>query len=259
MKQSTLACAVSAALLGASVFVGSAQAAPRLCDDGSRPPCKDTGEATPTNNLAYPVIWSDGVSIVAPLPDTDWTFAQITDPASQCFTGDTGGTVRSRPLHHIHHTLDDPARDNAVLGIEGLLFAASSCRLIQCALHGARDFVRIENGTALHVACCTSNRLDQRIFRAQETLFVGIEDGDQRHLWHVQPLAQQIDADQDIKKTQSEITNDFAAFNGINIRMQVTDFDTMFLEVFGQILGHALGERGNEHALAIGNATVDLR
>jgi len=88
MKQSTLASAVSATLLGASVFVGSAQAAPRLCDDGSRPPCQDTGEAA-ANNLSYPVIWSDGVSILAPL--TEWTFATITDPASQCFTGDTGG------------------------------------------------------------------------------------------------------------------------------------------------------------------------
>ncbi len=91
MKQSTLARAVSAALLGATVFVGSAQAAPRLCDDGTRPPCRDTGEATPSNNLSYPVIWSDGVSIVAPLPETEWTFAAITDPTSQCFTGDTGG------------------------------------------------------------------------------------------------------------------------------------------------------------------------
>jgi len=90
MKQSTLASAVSATLLGASVFVGSAQAAPRLCDDGSRPPCQDTGEAA-ANNLSYPVIWSDGVSIVESLPSTDWTFAPITDPASQCFTGDTGG------------------------------------------------------------------------------------------------------------------------------------------------------------------------
>ena len=49
MKESILACAVSAALLGAAFFVGSAQAAPRLCDDGTRPPCRDTGEATPTN------------------------------------------------------------------------------------------------------------------------------------------------------------------------------------------------------------------
>jgi len=91
MKQSTLASAVSATLLGATVFVGSAQAAPRLCDDGSRPPCRDTGEETSTNNVSYPVIWSDGVSIVTELPETDWTFAPITDPASQCFMGDTGG------------------------------------------------------------------------------------------------------------------------------------------------------------------------
>ena len=94
MKQSTLSGAVSAALLGAAVFVGSAQAAPRLCEDGTRPPCRDTGEATSTNNLSYPVIWSDGVSILTPLPQDDWTFAAEitdTDPASQCFTGDTGG------------------------------------------------------------------------------------------------------------------------------------------------------------------------
>ena len=91
MKQPTLAAAVSAVLLGTTVFVGSAQAAPRLCDDGSRPPCRDTGEETPTNNLSYPVIWSDGVSIVESLPSTDWTFAAINTPATECFTGDTGG------------------------------------------------------------------------------------------------------------------------------------------------------------------------
>ncbi len=60
------------------------------CDDGSRPPCQDTGEAA-ANNLSYPVIWSDGVSILTPLPETEWDFAPITDPASQCFMGDTGG------------------------------------------------------------------------------------------------------------------------------------------------------------------------
>lgn len=68
MKQSILAHDVSAALLGTSVFVSSAQAAPRLCDDGSRPPCQDIGEAA-ANNLSYPVILSDGVSILTPLPE----------------------------------------------------------------------------------------------------------------------------------------------------------------------------------------------
>jgi hypothetical protein len=90
MKPSTLARAVSASVLGTLVCIGSPQGAPRECDDGSRPPCNDTGEAA-ANNLSYPVIWSDGVSLLAPLPQADWTFAPITDPASQCFTGNTGG------------------------------------------------------------------------------------------------------------------------------------------------------------------------
>jgi hypothetical protein len=90
MKRSALCIAVGAALLGATGFAGWVQAAPRLCDDGSRPPCRDTGEAA-ANNLSYPVIWSDGVSILAPLSESEWTFATVTDPASQCFTGDTGG------------------------------------------------------------------------------------------------------------------------------------------------------------------------
>lgn len=91
MDKSTLTGTVSAALLGAVVSIGSAEAAPRLCDDGTRPPCRDTGEATPSNNLSYPVIWSDGVSLLTPLPNTEWTFAPIGDPATECFTGDAGG------------------------------------------------------------------------------------------------------------------------------------------------------------------------
>ena len=90
MKQSTLASAISATLLGASVFVGSAQAAPRLCDDGSRPPCQDTGEAA-ANNLSYPVIWSDDTPLLTPLPSDDWTFGTVSDPASECYTDGTNG------------------------------------------------------------------------------------------------------------------------------------------------------------------------
>ena len=91
MKRSTLATAITAVAMGTLGFADGPLAAPRLCDDGTRPPCRDTGEATPSNNLSYPAIWSDGVSFLAPLPDTDWTFAPVDNPATQCFTGDTGG------------------------------------------------------------------------------------------------------------------------------------------------------------------------
>jgi len=91
MNRSRLATAIAAFAMGTLGFVGDLQDAPRLCDHGTRPPCRDAGEATPSNNLSYPAIWSDGVSIVPSLPQTDWTFAPITDPATECFTGDTSG------------------------------------------------------------------------------------------------------------------------------------------------------------------------
>ena len=71
MKKSTLAGAFTVALTSVAVFAGSAVAAPRLCDDGTRPPCRDTGEATPSNNLSYPVIWSDDAPLLAPLSPDD--------------------------------------------------------------------------------------------------------------------------------------------------------------------------------------------
>jgi hypothetical protein len=91
MKRSTLATAITAVAMGVLGFAGSLQAAPRLCDDGTRPPCRDTGEATPSNNVSFPAIWSDGVSFLEPLPEAEWTFAPVDDPAADCFTGDTGG------------------------------------------------------------------------------------------------------------------------------------------------------------------------
>ena len=90
MKKSNLINAISISLLAAGVFISTLQAAPRICEDGSRPPCHDTGEAT-ANNLSFPVIWSDGVSILTELPEADWSFASISDPDLDCFTGDTGG------------------------------------------------------------------------------------------------------------------------------------------------------------------------
>lgn len=111
MKRSTLATAFTAVAMGALGFAGHLQAAPRLCDGGTRPPCRDTGEATPSNNLSYPAIWSDGVSFLAPLPDTDWTFAPVTDPDTDCFTGDTGGLPV--PEDDVcYYDIDAPVGDN---------------------------------------------------------------------------------------------------------------------------------------------------
>ena len=41
--------------------------------------------------------------------------------------------------------------------------------------------------------------LDQRAFRTQKSLFVGIENSHQRDFWNIQPLTQQVDTNQHIK------------------------------------------------------------
>lgn len=89
--QGVLAAGAAVVILGLLAVTGSAGAAPRLCDDGTRPPChKDVGEGE-GNRLSYPVILPENEApggFPAPLA---WTFATITDPASECFVGNTGG------------------------------------------------------------------------------------------------------------------------------------------------------------------------
>ena len=51
----------------------------------------------------------------------------------------------------------------------------------------------------MQVAGGPSDGLYQRALRAQKALFVGIQNRHQAHLWNVQPLAQEVDADQDIE------------------------------------------------------------
>lgn len=66
-------------------------AAPRLCDDGTRPPCNTEGEEAAANRLSYPVILPENQAPAGFPTAAPWTFATITDPTTQCFTGNTGG------------------------------------------------------------------------------------------------------------------------------------------------------------------------
>lgn len=68
-----------------------AAAAPKLCDDGTRPPCNMEVPEGEGNRLSYPVILPEnGAPAGFPTP-TSWTFATITNPTTQCFVGSTGG------------------------------------------------------------------------------------------------------------------------------------------------------------------------
>ena len=100
---------------------------------------------------------------------------------------------------------------------------------------------------------------------AQIALLVGVQDRDQAAFRDVQALAQQVDPDQDVEHAKPEITNDFNALEGVDVRMEITDADAVLVQVLGQVLGHALGQRRDQDAQAargrlpaLGHQVVDL-
>ena len=71
--------ALATALIGAWAIGGNAVAARKVCDDGSFPPCNKppVGEAA-SNNLSFPVIWSDGERKPGFVQSDDpWSFATV--------------------------------------------------------------------------------------------------------------------------------------------------------------------------------------
>ena len=70
---------------------------------------------------------------------------------------------------------------------------------------------------ALDVARRAARRLDQRRLRAQEALLVGVEDRHQRDLGQVEPLAQQVDADQHVELAEPQVAQDLDPLEGVDV------------------------------------------
>ena len=85
---------------------------------------------------------------------------------------------------------------------------------------------------------CTSAGL-----RAQEAFLVGVEDRDQRAFRDVEPLAQQVDADQHVEHAEAQVADDLDALQRVDVGVEVAHLDAVFGQVVGEVLGHALGQR----------------
>ena len=96
------------------------------------------------------------------------------------------------------------------------------------------------------------------VSRAQEALLVGVEDGHQRHLGQVEALPQQVDADQHVELAEAEVAEDLDALDGVDLGVQVADPHAQLEQVVGEVLGHLLGERGDQDAVALVDPLVDL-
>ena len=86
------------------------------------------------------------------------------------------------------------------------------------------------------------------------------------HSGNVETLAQQVDADQRVESAEPQIADDLDALDGVDVGMHVADADALLVQIFGQVLGHALGEHGDQAAVALlrhrahlADQIVDLR
>ena len=125
--------------------------------------------------------------------------------------------------------------------------------------------VGIKQYATLSITRGATNGLHQRGLGAQKAFFIGIENGDQRTFRNIQAFAQQIDTDQNIKRAETQIADDFNALQRINIGMHIAHTQTLLMHIFGQIFGHFLGQRGHQNALAFlgqfmafGDEIIDL-
>ena len=93
---------------------------------------------------------------------------------------------------------------------------------------------------------------------AQEALLVGVEDRDERHLRQVEPLAQQVDADEDVVLAEPQLADDLDPLERVDLGVEVARLHARLEQVVGQVLGHLLRQRRDEHALARLLALADL-
>ena len=142
--------------------------------------------------------------------------------------------------------------------VVGDLLLAAAVGLGDGALHRAGDAVGVHDDPAVDVAGGAADGLDQRGLGAQEALLVGVEDGDQRAFGDVEALAQQVDADQHVEGAEAQVAQDLDALERLDVGVHVAHADALLVQVLGQVLGHALGQHGDEGAVAGGGDLAHL-
>ena len=75
---------------------------------------------------------------------------------------------------------------------------------------------------------------------------------------NIESLTQQVDADKHIVHAETQITHQLLPLDGLNIVVHVAHLDARGFEVISQILGHFLGERGDQNPFSLGCAGVDF-
>ena len=164
----------------------------------------------------------------------------------------------TQPLVQVADALDDRRRLDAALKVVGLLVRAATVGLVDGDTHRFGDPIGVHDHLAGGVPGSPADHLDERPGRPQEPFLVGVEDRHERHLGEVDPLAQQVDPDQDIEDAEPKVAQDRDALERVDLAVEVLDLHAQFLQVVRQVLGHLLGQGRDQSALAALDPTADL-
>src|ERR1700678_4278012 len=149
-------------------------------------------------------------------------------------------------------------RVDAAGDVVGDLLLPAPVGLVDRALHRRGDLVRVHVHLARDVPGGAADRLDQRRPRAQEPLLVRVEDRDQRHLGQVEALAEQVDPDQHVELADAELAQHPDPAQRVHLAVQVAGADAVLEQVVGEVLGHLLGQGGDQDALVALGPQPDL-
>ncbi len=130
--------------------------------------------------------------------------------------------------------------------VERSLDPPSTLRLRDRSIHRVGWFLRVEDYLAVDVPGGSPHRLDEHRLRPKEPLLIGIEDRDETHLRDVEPLAQEVDPHEHIDVTETKGAHELMAFERVGLVVHVRDIASCLVDEFAQILGHPLGQCGNE-------------
>ena len=165
-------------------------------------------------------------------------------------TSSVSASSRGEQVGDVRDLLAQRLRIDAVGDVVGDLLARGGAWSRRWPLHRRGDRVGVHVHLAGHVARRAADGLDQARLRPQEALLVGVEDRHQGHLGQVESLAQQVDADEHVEDAQAQLAQQLDATQGVDLGVQVAHPDALLQQVVGEVLGHPLGQRGDQDALA---------
>jgi len=109
------------------------------------------------------------------------------------------------PRQHVADCPADAGSRDTVLFVVDNLNLPSAIGHINRPLHTAGNMVGVHNNPTFDVPGGPANSLNQGLLGTKKALFIGVQNGYQRHFRQIQAFAQQVDADQDVVDTQPEV------------------------------------------------------